>query len=206
MPDSDSSLYYVYDPMCSWCWGYQPILDAVAKVLETNHIQWTKVLGGLAPDTNETMPTELQSAIQGYWRKIHDLLGTQFNHEFWLRNTPRRSTYPACRAILVARRHGLEDEMNQAIQHAYYLHAKNPSDNALLCELAQELGLEPNEFAIELEQEETQRALIKELKFARSIGGNSFPSWILEKGGRCTSLPIDYKNPKVIIDMVLKTL
>ncbi|MEF1187337.1 DsbA family protein, partial [Vibrio sinaloensis] len=24
-----AKLYYVYDPMCSWCWGYKPTWRAV---------------------------------------------------------------------------------------------------------------------------------------------------------------------------------
>ena len=200
---TQTSLFYVYDPMCSWCWGYQPVLESIAEAFETNRIPWTKVLGGLAPDTQEPMPLELRSAIQGYWREIEALLGTTFNHDFWLRNTPRRSTYPACRAILIARRHGLEDEMNRAIQHAYYLNAENPSSTSVLCSLAEKLGLNPMEFAEQLEAKETKEALLEEIRFARSIGGNRFPSWILKQGESCTSLPLDYKTPTSLVEQVL---
>ncbi len=204
MPQTQTSLFYVYDPMCSWCWGYQPTLENITKVLETKKIPWTKVLGGLAPDTQEPMPLELRSSIQGYWREIEALLGTSFNHDFWTKNTPRRSTYPACRAILIARRHGLEDEMNRAIQHAYYLNAENPSLTSVLCSLAEKLGLNPEEFAVELEGKETKEALLKEIRFARSIGGNRFPSWILKQGESFRSLSFDYKNPAPLVDEVLK--
>ena len=204
MTNKTTKLFYVYDPMCSWCWGYQPTLTLISNTLQTQNIPWTKVLGGLAPDTDEVMPADLQTAIRGYWRKIHALLGTRFNHDFWTNNSPRRATYPACRAILIARRHGLEDEMNQAIQHAYYLHARNPSDNTVLCALADELGLDPTGFEEALNLEETHSALQHELHLARAIGGNSFPSWILEKDGHRTSLPIDYKDPETVITSVLK--
>ena len=204
MPQTQTSLFYVYDPMCSWCWGYQPTLENITEVLETKKIPWTKVLGGLAPDTQEPMPLELRSSIQGYWREIEALLGTSFNHDFWTKNTPRRSTYPACRAILIARRHGLEDEMNRAIQHAYYLNAENPSLTSVLCSLAEKLGLNPEEFAVELEGKETKEALLKEIRFARSIGGNRFPSWILKQGESFRSLSFDYKNPAPLVDEVLK--
>lgn len=198
----NTSLYYVYDPMCSWCWGYQPKLKMLEATLQQHDVPWKKVLGGLAPDTDEPMPIEMQSAIQSYWRKIHGLLGTTFNHDFWLLNTPRRATYPACRAILIARQHGMEDEMNNAIQEAYYLHAKNPSDNAILSQLAADIGLNSSEFSHALESINTQITLEQEVTFARSIGGNSFPSWIIKTGEHCTSLPIDYKDPRTVIDAV----
>ncbi|GAM76629.1 thioredoxin [Vibrio ishigakensis] len=52
----------------------------------------------LAPDSDEPMPMEMRAAIESYWERISGLLGTEFNHDFWRNNTPRRSTYPACRA------------------------------------------------------------------------------------------------------------
>ncbi|MBE8572891.1 DsbA family protein, partial [Vibrio sp. OPT46] len=29
----DIKLYYVHDPMCSWCWGYKPTLDKLKQQL-----------------------------------------------------------------------------------------------------------------------------------------------------------------------------
>ena len=31
MSEEKATLYYVYDPMCSWCWGYKPTWDKVKK-------------------------------------------------------------------------------------------------------------------------------------------------------------------------------
>lgn len=204
MATEHDCLYYVYDPMCSWCWGYQPTLQLITQALAEHHIPFTKVLGGLAPDSDSAMPNEMQAAIQGYWHKIHDLLGTPFNHDFWSQNTPRRSTYPACRAVLIARQRGLEDQMNQAIQHAYYLHARNPSDHRVLVDLAGQLGMDTEKFSESLNSAQTHTELLNELALARAIGGNSFPSWILQQGEHCTSLMIDYKKPDGIIDAALR--
>ncbi len=103
-------LYYFHDPMCSWCWGYRPVSDKLFSNLPAE-IYLVRVLGGLAPDSNEAMPEELLRAIPGYWRKIEKLLGTEFNFDFWINCQPRRSTYPACRAVIAASNQGLEVEM-----------------------------------------------------------------------------------------------
>ena len=60
-------------------------------------------LGGLAPDSDVPMADEMQTMLQQIWSRIHQQLGTEFNFEFWKNCQPKRSTYPACRAILVAR-------------------------------------------------------------------------------------------------------
>ena len=46
-------LIYVADPMCSWCWGFQPVLESVRKILEGDGIQY--VMGGLAKDTSDPL-------------------------------------------------------------------------------------------------------------------------------------------------------
>jgi putative protein-disulfide isomerase len=88
------------------------------------------------------MPKGMQQFLQQTWKRIEQQLGTPFNHEFWHTAQPRRSTYPACRAVLVARQHNKENEMLYAIQTAYYLNAQNPSDISTLASLAEQIGLE----------------------------------------------------------------
>jgi len=191
--EQNVQLYHVYDPMCSWCWGYRPtltkLLPALSKIVPVQF-----VLGGLAPDTDQPMPTAMQSQISRVWYQIEAMLDTEFNHSFWKINSPKRSTYPACRAIIAARRFDAEQEMVQAIQHAYYLQAMNPSNDDVLLSLAVDIGLPANEFQHDFLATTTQQDLLKEIAFARSIGGNSFPSWILKKDDDLHHIPIDYRS------------
>lgn len=198
---SSSKLYYVYDPMCSWCWGYKPVWKEIEQAL-SDKIEIVYVLGGLAPDSEVPMPKEMQQQIAAYWKKIENLLGTQFNYEFWSNNTPRRSTYPACRAIIAARFQNAEQAMLSAIQKAYYLDASNPSDNKTLIDVAVKIGLNKVQFEAELLSPETHQQLLDEISFARSIGGNSFPSLFVAKEGSVIELPIDYQNAQTTIDRV----
>ncbi|WP_353498468.1 DsbA family protein [Vibrio chaetopteri] len=194
-------LYYVYDPMCSWCWGYKPTWEAIKASLHDD-VEIRYVLGGLAEDTDTPMPLQMRTQIAEYWRKIESYLGTEFNHDFWTLNEPRRATYPACRAIIAARAQDTEFEMYAAIQSAYYLEAKNPSDNSVLIDIATEIGLDRNRFTRDLTAQETQQALLQEIAFARSIGGNSFPSLFLSKGNAIVELPVDYQHPEVTVSQV----
>lgn len=201
-------LYYVYDPMCSWCWGFKPTWNKIESTIG-NEVDITYVLGGLAPDSDVPMPEPMQQQIAAYWKKIEEYLGTQFNYAFWSENTPRRSTYPSCRAILAARSQNAEKQMLTAIQHAYYLNAKNPSDNEVLLALASDLELNVDRFHNEFFSETVHQQLLSEIQFARSIGGNSFPSLFVERNSTDGSsantlieLPVDYLDPQVTIDSI----
>jgi len=186
-------LYYVHDPMCSWCWGYQPTWQMIKQSLPEG-VMLQYLVGGLAPDSDVPMPEPMQHQIAAYWHKIEDYLGTEFNHDFWKDNTPRRSTYPACRSVLAARAQGAEQAMITAIQHAYYLHAKNPSDVDVHIGLAQQLNLNVEQFTCDMASSELNQQLFDEIAFARSIGGNSFPSLFLKTAQDITELPIDYQD------------
>ena len=111
------------------------------------------------------------------------------------------STYPACRAVLLAREQGRDCEiaMIHAIQNAYYQHAQNPSDTDTLCALAQQVGLDTDAFALALNAEATQQALLADMMLARKVGGNSFPSLFLQRDGKIRQIAQDYENAKVVL-------
>jgi len=191
--------------MCSWCWGYKPVWRKIKQAV-ADDFEITYVLGGLAPDTNEPMPEMMQAQIASYWKKIENYLGTSFNYEFWTENTPRRATYPACRAIIAARSQGAEESMLDAIQVAYYLHAKNPSDDHVLIELAKQIGLDTVKFETELLSPQTHQNLLTEIAFARQIGGNSFPSLFIEKAGKIVEVKINYEDADMTIGKLISTI
>ncbi|MDN3680684.1 DsbA family protein [Vibrio tapetis subsp. quintayensis] len=195
-------LYYVYDPMCSWCWGYKPVWKQIEQAVQ-QEVEVQYLLGGLAPDSDIPMPIEMQKQIASYWKKIENYLGTPFNYDFWTNNTPRRSTYPSCRATLAARTQGKEIEMLEAIQKAYYLDAKNPSDDQVLIQLADDIGLDSDIFKGEFLSDDIHKRLLSEISVTRSIGGNSFPSLFIEKNGTITELPVDYQSASTTISQIL---
>jgi len=197
-------LIYIHDPMCSWCWGFAPTLTMLQQQLPA-YLGFVRLLGGLAPDSDQPMSTQMQLQLQDTWRRIQQRIpGTRFNFDFWKECRPRRSTWPACRAVIVARQADpvLEQPMIEAIQHAYYLDARNPSDTATLASLAADLGLDATEFSEQLHAAETRRLLEQEIRESRQIGADSFPSLRLQLGDRYRSIPVDYLNSPPMLEAI----
>ncbi|MFC3700955.1 DsbA family protein [Reinekea marina] len=190
----NSQFYYVHDPMCSWCWAHRPQWDQFKKALESRNIPVEYVVGGLAPDSDKPMPEEQKETVSGYWRKIEALLGTPFNHDFWNSATPRRSTYPACRAVIAAKSQQAEEKMIHALQEAYYLRALNPSDVSTHELLAAELGLDVSKFSNELASNELEAEFNRQLRFAHSMPISGFPSMVLKHNDQWHSIVLDYKD------------
>jgi putative protein-disulfide isomerase len=193
---SGRQLIYIHDPMCSWCWGFRRTFEQLCASLP-QHVSVTRLLGGLAPDSDQPMPADMQTRLQQTWLRIQQRIpGTRFNFDFWQACDPRRSTWPACRAVIAAREFDtvLETAMIAAIQRAYYLEARNPSDINTLVSLAEHLGIDGMAFAQRLDAPETQATLADEIAQTRSMGADSFPSLRLQTGDSLWPVPVDYTD------------
>ncbi|MDT8404932.1 DsbA family protein [Sulfuriflexus sp.] len=195
-------LYYIHDPMCSWCRGFNATLASLITALPEG-IEFRRLLGGLAPDTNEPMNEATREMVQASWRRIEESIpGVSFNFDFWKQCQPRRATYPACRAVLAARRQGRDEDMIKAVQVAYYQQARNPSDDSTLLELAGELGLDKEQFSTDLHSDEVDKALAAEIKLARAMFVESYPSLVLKEGGSEWHIPVDYHDYRTMLELI----
>lgn len=201
----NSTLYYIHDPMCSWCWGFSAAFRTLEEALPAN-VRMVRVLGGLAEDSDIAMPEAMQHMLQQTWKQIETAIpGTQFNHNFWTDNKPRRSTWPSCRAVIAARNQNssLEAPMIHAIQEAYYLNAKNPSDTDVLTDIARQLGCDAHQFSEQIHSEQTRNDLLSDMRFSRDLGAQGFPSLRIKTSkGELFELPVNYNNPAVMLDQI----
>ncbi len=191
------TLVHVHDPMCSWCWAFRPTWERILASLPPG-VAVRRLLGGLAPDTDRPMPDAMRDGLQATWRRIQQVVpGTEFNFAFWSDCAPRRATYPACRAVVAAARQGVarDEAMVHAIQRAYYLEARNPSDDATLLDLAGELGLDRQRFAADLADPATQAEVERQVAEARALGVDSFPTLVLVTPGGAHWVAHDYNDP-----------
>lgn len=183
---AETALLYVADPMCSWCWGFAPQLRSLETAFPDLPVRL--VLGGLAPDTDEPMPAEMRAYVQRAWDAVEERTGARFDRSFWDGHVPdiRRSTYPACRAVILARAEGKERPMFDTIQEAYYMDALNPSADEVLVECAERVGLTLREerFLQRLHAEETQARLEEDFRLRRALGADTFPSLALWRTDR----------------------
>ena len=72
-------LFYVHDPMCSWCWGFSRTLGELLENLPAE-IEVHRLLGGLAADTDLPMPDSMQQHIKSNWARIEDTFGQKHRH------------------------------------------------------------------------------------------------------------------------------
>lgn len=198
---ASARLWYVHDPMCSWCWGYR---ETWARLQQKLHgtVSVNYLLGGLAADNQQVMPLEMQQSLQQTWRRVAQHTGARFNFDFWRLNQPRRSTYSSCRAVIAAQQQQAEKKMLLVIQQAYYLQARNPSEFETLVALADEIGLEPDQFRLDLLSASTEQELQRQIKQSQSLPIQGFPSLVLEIERSHFELALDYRDESTTLSQI----
>jgi len=201
----NNTLYYIHDPMCSWCWAFLPIWLKVLSELPS-HINVSYLLGGLAPDSNLPMPLETQKYLRDNWIKIQKVVpGTEFNYDFWTLNEPRRSTYLSCRAVIAAKKQhpNFEALMTEGIQKAYYLEAQNPSNEDTLIKIAKDIGLNEKLFEEDLKSTEVNKHLLDQIQITKTMPISGFPSLVFVKDSNLERIKIDYLKSNYIINQII---
>ena len=197
------TLYYIHDPMCSWCYAFSDTFNKLINQLPSEiNIQY--ICGGLAPNSDEPMPINMKESIQSIWHDITIKVGTKFNHDFWTLNTPRRSTYLSCQACVSARVQNKEKEMIKEIQKAYYLNAKNPSNEDTLIQCANNINLDIKKFKNDLYSNEILEIFKDDLQKRKDLNIYSFPSLVLQVDNEIHNINIEFNNSNKILENILK--
>ena len=99
--------------------------------------------------------------------------------------------------MIAASNQAAEETMIEAIQKAYYLRAMNPSEPKVLLGLAIELGLDGEQFQLDLGSIQTESSLQEHFSLRRSLDVWSFPSLVLKQGSTLTPIVHDYTDYRV---------
>jgi len=183
-------LHYFYDPLCGWCYASHPLIEAV-RTVPGLVIQMHP--GGMLAGVNRQMTSApLREFILGHVRRITAMTGQRFTAAYTdqLLSDPTVifDSEPPTGAILAAVELGCDGlEVLAHIQKAQYLDGRRVCEPATLAELAVELGLDRAAFAERLNylRSSTVREHIeRSRRFMREVGGQGFPTFALETGGR----------------------
>lgn len=170
-------LIYFADPMCSWCWGFAPVIQAVRERYR-ERLPVRLVLGGLAVGTTEPLDDRGRDMIREHWQHVAELTGQPFDFRFFERPKFVYDTGPACRAVVAVRRLAAASAIDflSHLHRGFYAENRDVTDRATLSALADEFGIARDRFAAEFDSEETRRETLEDFKIARKAGIQGYPT------------------------------
>jgi len=177
--DDHPQLIYFADPMCSWCWGFSPVITAVQEHFG-EALPVHPVLGGLRAGTTEPMSREDLASVRGHWEHVHELTGQPFDWSFFDRDRFIYDTEPACRAVVVLRRHGEATAMAalRRIHEAFYAQNRDVTDAQALAQIAEELGVDGDGFLADWRSQEAIDRTRQDFALTQGSGVQGFPTLI----------------------------
>lgn len=176
-------LWYFADPMCSWCWGFSPVIESVRDDYR-ERMKTALVLGGLRPGTTAPMTAAGREEILHHWHQVHDRTGQGFRFENALQEGFIYDTEPASRAVVAIG--GLDPTLIfpifKAIQSAFYAGGRDVTRPDVLAGLAAALGVDARAFLHAFDSDDARTRTRAHFRQARQAGVRGFPALILQQG------------------------
>ena len=180
----EKTLLYIADPMCSWCWGFMPVIE---KILDeyNGRLKLELLMGGLRPGTKNPMPSAQRQEILHHWEAVNRMTGQPFRFEGALPEGFIYDTEPASRGVVTASLINPESVFPffEAVQSAFYAEQQNVTDSVVLAELAGSAGLDIQHFMRIFESELARNLTLDHFHRSRRLGVSGFPTVIMVEDG-----------------------
>jgi putative protein-disulfide isomerase len=179
VPEEAARKRFVYfaDPMCSWCYGFSPVIEALARRF-ADRMDTVLVMGGLRAFNTVPMRSQDRDYIRGAWTRVGEASGQPFDTAFFDRETFVYDTEPACRAVVTVR--GLEPAKAlgymSAVQRAFYAANRDVTQGEVLAEVASDCGLDRDAFELAFLSAEARNATLGDFQLAQECGISGFPA------------------------------
>ena len=181
------------DPVCTWCWGSEPVL----RKLETRFGEQVKIsyiMGGLVQDIMSFYdsyndiggdPDRSNKNIAKHWVDASARHGMPVrSKDFKLFSKEHPSTYPQNIAYKAAQMQdqALANKFLRRIREASATEARQTNTTEVLLELVSEVGLDIARFLDDFTHGPAQKAFEQDLAITAKYGARGFPSFLLKYG------------------------
>lgn len=178
---TDLEFLYFTDPMCSWCYGIGPGIEAL-KAEYADRIPLRVVPGGLRPDETAPMPEKMAREIAGHWEHVREASGKEFDFGFFEKYPGFvYDTKPSCKAVAVANE--MDEEKALPLQHEiqtrFYARAEDPTRPDTLKSAAASVGLDGDEFERRFADDAAELLVQEGFQYSRAFGIHSYPTLVM---------------------------
>lgn len=192
---ASTKLHYIFDPLCGWCYGAAPLVQAAQDI---PNLALVLHAGGMMSGLNRRqIDNQWRDYVMPHDQRIAALTGQTFGDAYYndlLNDTSAvMDSTPPITAILAAESLGGRGaDMLHRIQQGHYVEGRHISDASVLAELATDIGLNSDEFihAFNATQEISIQHINKSRIFLEKMRGHGFPTFVLQDNqGKLTVLP-----------------
>jgi putative protein-disulfide isomerase len=193
-------LLYFANPMCSWCWGFQPAVHTLAE----RGYRITVALGSLGADRARPMREIDKAEVKKHWEHVIERTGQPFDFGFFAREGFVYDTAAPSRAIVVVRRHfpALAVPFFGRLQERFYALGQDITDRLVLREAAGEFGIDAERFDTTFDDPTIAAEVDAEWQQTARLGVTGYPTLLALPPGKPVVVTIGWRP----LDAVLASL
>ena len=167
---------YFVSPMCSWCWGFSPVIQNLQQALPEYKIR--VVLTPFRIDTREPMDESLRDYVMGQWRNVNKTTGQPFDFNFSMPRDFIYNTRLACLSIKAFCKQLPHQEIQflEAIQHSFYTENKDLTNIDVLVDIANRYSIQERSFIEDLHGNDVATQLEQDFDLCQKLTVQSYPT------------------------------
>ncbi len=194
---NEKILWYIADPMCSWCWGFMPVIEAIRHEYG-GRVKVELLLGGLRPGTKDPMQSTQREEIRHHWRAVQRMTGQPFTFEGAMPEGFVYDTEPASRGVVAVSiiNPKVIFPFFKAVQFAFYVEQQDVTSAVVLAQLATSVGVDAQRFLEVFESDTAKRRTVDHFNKARRWGVHGFPAVVMQNAAGYSPLTTGYHSFK----------
>ena len=172
-------LIYFADPMCSWCYGFLPVIKQIREQF-ADRLPIRLVMGGLRPGAEEVFSEKARASLRSHWPQITQASGQPFDYAVLDRDDFVYDTDPAARAVVIVRRTSQDLALYflGVVQTAFYGRNQDITSAEVLADLAAGLGLSRAGFLELFESRDARQETWRDYAVSQRAGVTGFPTLV----------------------------
>ena len=193
-------VYYVMDVLCGWCFGVSDEINKLQNKYK-DEFEFVVVPGGMwTGNYTQQMNGNLATYIREHNKSIEKLSGKKFGLGFNEMLDSKRvlDSLPGSKAIVLAQKmnKNLVFDFVREVQNAFFVEGKDLNDNKVYLEIAENLGLDKENFEKELKSEKLEKETFEYFQSLSRLKVRSFPTIIFEDNGDLKQIAQGYSTMK----------
>ena len=207
---NQTALFYVGDPMCSWCWGMSDELKKIQIFCTKEGIKFNVVLGGLRIGGGDPWNDQFKGFLRNEWQNINKKTGQKFVYSLLDLKHFNYDTQPACLAVYIAKKILKDKDDNSLsvleffskIQEKFYAKGQDSTKVEFYHDICKEFNIDINKFEKYFNSKEVKTELENDFALASKLGARGMPSLFYVKENKVIDMSSGYRT----YDDVLKML
>jgi len=177
-------LIYIYDALCTWCYGFSPVIEAVHSKYK-DQFDFEILSGGMITGTRTGPISVVYSKFKDEYKQVEEITGIDFGegflHELDKGDMIMDSERPSI-ALSVFKSYQPKEAICFAydLQQSIYYDGKQPNNDDLYRYHAVNFGIDPNEFIHKMHLEEFKQNAYYEFALARQLQVKNYPAAFIQ--------------------------